>query len=264
VTRATVAAMKRLVLVALVALPIAARATAPSVAKPTLADGPATKLAITTTPAPETEIDADTKLRVVGEYSVPDFKAGKDRITIVFKTAGGKTWEPAKYLLTKAQGRVTFDLQGADLLKESSLVRPFQVVLVLDRGEGADARTLKASETVPFPAKRTADSPRPAVNILPPQIGAAQLVSDMKNDARYQPKLPAVLDVPGQSYFALYKVCVDTDGAVYSVKTLKGANPAVDGDWLALVRTLRHKPYTINGGPVPYCYPLRLGVRVTR
>jgi hypothetical protein len=57
---------------------------------------------------------------------------------------------------------------------------------------------------------------------------------------------------------------VDNEGDVYSVTILESADPLVDRDWVALMRTLKHGTYRIDGQPVPFCYPMRLEVRSQR
>jgi hypothetical protein len=226
---------------------------------------PTAKLAIaTTSPERGTKIDQDTHLRVVGDYALDDFSPGKDRITLVFKSHGGRTWEPREYMLPQAKGQVIFEVGGDELLKEASLVRPLQVLLVLDRKESpARVRTLRASDVVTFDAAPTAedDAKLKGAKLLPPQIGRGQLLSDVVHDPRYRPHLPKELNVAGHSYWGIYKVCVDNDGGVFSVKMLRSAHPLVDDQWMALIRRYEHRPYTINGVPVVYCYPLRLEVR---
>ena len=64
--------------------------------------------------------------------------------------------------------------------------------------------------------------------------------------------------------WGLWKVCVDTEGAVYEVTLLKSAHPLVDDKWSALLRTWPHRPYTLSGVAVAYCYPIRLEVRPRR
>jgi hypothetical protein len=93
-------------------------------------------------------------------------------------------------------------------------------------------------------------------------VGKGQLLSDMVNDPRYRPHVPLALAVPGSVYWGLYKICVDSEGKVHSVTPLKNAHPDLDESWMALIRTLEHRPYTIGGKQLPFCYPLRLEVRV--
>ncbi|HXU82028.1 MAG TPA: hypothetical protein VN914_11565 [Polyangia bacterium] len=226
---------------------------------------PSAKVTIVTTlPEPGTTIDATTRLRVVGDYSLEDFAPGKDRITLVFKSAGGRTWEPQELLLEKAKGRVIFEVGGDQILKQPSLVRPLQILLVIDRQEAPEkVRSLRASETVVLsadPAKANQARLEEA-RLLPPHIGKGQLLSDVANDPRVKPTLPMALNRAGNKVWGIYKVCVDNDGDVFDVKMLKSAHFLVDASWMALIRRFRHKPYSINGVAVPYCYPLRLEVR---
>jgi protein TonB len=96
---------------------------------------------------------------------------------------------------------------------------------------------------------------------LPPSIGKGQLISDMQNDPRYKPHLPAVLNRSGMTVQGLFKLCVTAQGTVSSVQILKSADKLVDNEWVALLKTLQHRPYSIGGRPVPYCYPMSLQVR---
>jgi hypothetical protein len=226
---------------------------------------PSAKVAIVTTfPGRGSKIEAGTKLRVVGDYALEDFSPGKDRITLVFKTAGGRTWEPQERVLDKAKGRVIFEIDGADLLKEASLVRPLQIMLAIDRRESPEnVRILRASEVAVLDADQSeADQTRLRnAKLLPPQVGKGQLLTDVANDPRYKPTLPKELKSLGNVVvWGIYKVCVDNDGGVFGVSTVKSAHRLVDADWMARIRHYRHRPYSINGVPVPYCYPLRLEV----
>jgi len=95
---------------------------------------------------------------------------------------------------------------------------------------------------------------------LPPSIGKGQLISD-PNDPRYRPHLPPALNRAGMVVWGLFKLCVTAQGTVQSVQVLKSADKLVDNEWVALLKTYQHRPYSIGGRPVPYCYPLRLEVR---
>jgi hypothetical protein len=146
---------------------------------------------------------------VVGDYSLEDFAPGKDRITLVFKSAGGRTWEPQELLLEKAKGRVIFEVGGDQILKQPSLVRPLQILLVIDRQEAPEkVRSLRASETVVLsadPAKANQARLEEA-RLLPPHIGKGQLLSDVANDPRVKPTLPMALNRAGNKVWGIYKV----------------------------------------------------------
>jgi len=223
---------------------------------------PSTKIAIVeTTPSRGSKIQADTLLRVVADYSLEKFQPGKDRIVVVFKTRGGGTWEQSRHVLSKAEGRVTFELAGAELIKQAELVRPLRMLLVVDRFlSPTEVRTLSGTQAVHFEAE-SAESPVRNARLLPPAVGKGQLISDMVRDPRYRPKLPPELNRDGMVVWGLFKLCVDDEGGVYEVTVLKSADRMVDNDWVAIMRTLKHRPYKIGGQPVPYCYPLRLEVR---
>jgi periplasmic protein TonB len=95
---------------------------------------------------------------------------------------------------------------------------------------------------------------------LPPSVGKGQALVDW-NDPRYRPRLPPQLNRAGMIVWGLFKLCVTAQGTVSSVQILKSADQLVDKDWSALLKTVPHKPYSIGGRPVPYCYPMRLEVR---
>jgi hypothetical protein len=97
---------------------------------------------------------------------------------------------------------------------------------------------------------------------LPPKTGAAQRLADIR-DPRYSPTLRPEYRRVGAVYWALFKVCVSPSGQVDRVRLLKstGVND-VDGDWQKSIEGWPHRPYLINGQPVPFCYPMRVEVRV--
>jgi hypothetical protein len=229
--------------------------------RPAAPPAPAIRIA-ETNPPPGAMVGPETHLLVVADYSVPDVQPGRDRIVVVFESADGKTWEPTRYLLSKAQGRVTFDLAGADLLKAPSLARPLRMSLVLDRFESPERmRTLAASEPAAFQLQSRGEIV--GAKFLPPSVGKGQLLSDPVHDERYRPRLPPALNRPGMVVWGLFKMCVDSKGEVIDVFIIKSADLLVDADWVTLLRTWRHRPYLINGVAVPYCYPLRLEVRAS-
>jgi protein TonB len=103
--------------------------------------------------------------------------------------------------------------------------------------------------------------PTATATLLPPRVGAGQLISDVLHDSRYTPSLPPQLNRAGMVVWGLFKICVSIEGKVTEVKIVKGADPLVDGPWIEKIRTWQYRPYSINGRPVPYCYPMRLEVR---
>jgi protein TonB len=105
------------------------------------------------------------------------------------------------------------------------------------------------------------DAPTPTATLLPPRVGSGQLFSDVLHDPRFTPTLPPQLNRAGMVVWGLYKICVSVAGQVTDVKTVKPADALVDGAWIAKIRTWQYRPYSINGRPVPYCYPMRLEVR---
>ena len=99
--------------------------------------------------------------------------------------------------------------------------------------------------------------------MLAPNIGSEQLAIDMQAPP-HRITLPERLNAAGGVYWGLYKICVDTAGAVSNVTTVKsaGGEPAgaLDAHWMKAIKTWRYRPYTIAGAAVPFCYTLRLQV----
>jgi periplasmic protein TonB len=96
-----------------------------------------------------------------------------------------------------------------------------------------------------------------APKMLAPNIGTGQLAIDPQS-AEYKVRMPAALNRPGNTIWGLFKICVTEGGVVKNVTVIKGADPLADAEWMAKIRTWKYRPYSINGRPVPYCYPLRL------
>jgi hypothetical protein len=104
--------------------------------------------------------------------------------------------------------------------------------------------------------------------LLPPAVGAAQLISDIQK-GRYRASLPRELAGPGRVYWGLYKICVGTNGAVSKVNVIRSSalvedgqpGPAartLDGRWTTAIRSWRYRPYVVAGVAVPFCYMTRL------
>jgi hypothetical protein len=101
---------------------------------------------------------------------------------------------------------------------------------------------------------------RGGAQLLPPAVGAGRLVTDVFKEP-YRPTLPPDLDEPGTVAWGVFKICVSSEGGVTDARPIKSASPSVDRLWVAKIRTWRYRPLTVNGRPVPYCYPMRLEVR---
>jgi hypothetical protein len=206
-----------------------------------------------TTPAPGARLDGKSVVRVVANYSLAKVEPGKDQIRVAFKTVDGHSVEPSHYVLSKSRGQVTFEVACKQLLW-MGLEQPLKMYLVLDRWEGPGSRrALAISKVVTFDAQ--------LAKFLPPGVGKDLLLTDVRNDRRYKSRFLPKLDRPGMVVSGMFKLCVDEDGQMFSVNVLKSADPFVDADWMALMHTWQHRPYTIGGRPVPYCYPMRLEVR---
>ncbi len=92
--------------------------------------------------------------------------------------------------------------------------------------------------------------------MLSANIGRKQLLS---NPAANQPRIPPALR--RQTFKTRVMVCASAAGNVTSVRVLQGSNPTVDGQLPGIIRGWRYKPYTINGKPVPFCYPFTYVLR---
>ena len=95
-----------------------------------------------------------------------------------------------------------------------------------------------------------------------PTVARGQLAIDPQADP-YRVKLPPMLARARMSLWALVRICVDRDGRVTSVKILKGADPAVDPNIVAVLSTWRYRPYTLDGRPVPFCSNVRYEISVS-
>lgn len=95
-----------------------------------------------------------------------------------------------------------------------------------------------------------------APRMLAPQVGKGLLLID-PNDEQYRVKLPPALQRSGTVLNAIVRVCVSAQGAVTDVKILRGAGPAIDPQIPSVLGRWRYRPFTLNGQPVPFCYPLR-------
>jgi protein TonB len=92
--------------------------------------------------------------------------------------------------------------------------------------------------------------------MVTPQIGKGLLLID-PNEEQYRVKLPPALERSGVTLFAIVRVCVSAQGAVTDVRVLKGAGPAIDPQIPSVLARWRYRPFTLNGQPTPFCYPLR-------
>jgi hypothetical protein len=95
--------------------------------------------------------------------------------------------------------------------------------------------------------------------MLSAKLGRGQLLID-PNDERYRVKLPPPLARSGETYVALLKVCVSAQGTVTGVQLIKGATPAIDGQFPSVIGRWRYRPLIADGVPTPFCYPLRYEV----
>ena len=106
--------------------------------------------------------------------------------------------------------------------------------------------------------------------LLAPNAATALLVTDVQKDP-HKLTLPGELAGPDAHYWGLYKVCVDTSGAVAKVQVVRSASqrdqgpipPAaknLDERWTTVVKTWRYRPHEVQGRAAPFCYFARLQI----
>ena len=95
-----------------------------------------------------------------------------------------------------------------------------------------------------------------------PNVGAAHRLTDLE-DPRYRPTLPAAINRPGMTIWGVFRICVSASGRVSEVTMIKSADPLVDNDWMAKIKTWQYRPYSVDGRPVPFCHPARILVKST-
>jgi protein TonB len=103
------------------------------------------------------------------------------------------------------------------------------------------------------------EGPAPAraeATFLPLRVATGRLAIN-PYDAPYRARLPPALAKAGMSLWAMLKVCVDPDGRVVDVKIIKSADPTLDPNIIAALKTWRYHPYTLNGRAVPFCTIVR-------
>jgi TonB family protein len=87
---------------------------------------------------------------------------------------------------------------------------------------------------------------------LPPNVGKSQLAIDPQSD-QFRPRLPPILNKPGMRFMAMVKICVNKDGNVTEVTLVKKADPLLDSEIVAKVRSWKYTPLTVEGRAVPFC-----------
>jgi hypothetical protein len=97
------------------------------------------------------------------------------------------------------------------------------------------------------------------VVMLAPNVGGKRLRTDITKDP-YRPHMPPDMNRSGFLIWGLFKVCVDSTGAVTRVSTMKSADVQADAQWMALIRTWRYQPYELDGRAIAFCHPMRLQV----
>jgi hypothetical protein len=228
-----------------------------------------------------TRVSAQSRFRYSLDYRVDGFQEGQDRVVARLRTRDGGAWTFSTLTLPSYEGGVTINVIGAELLKRDDLVRPFRLVFALERGDGQGKfQTLAKTEEVRLevataqPAVATVAQPTggqaspsggkvdaSGYRQLPPNVGSGRLVSDILNDPRFRPTLPRELNVRGATYAGLYKICVTAAGEVSDITVIRSANDWLDDRWRTTMRRWQYRPYTVDGQPVPFCYPMRVELR---
>jgi hypothetical protein len=223
-------------------------------------------------------VSAQSRFRYSLDYRVDGFQQGQDRVVARLRTRDGGVWTFSRFTLPSDGGGVAIDVIGAELLKRDDLARPFHLVFALERDDGqGHVQTLVKTEEVRLevatavttvgPPAGSQGSPGVAkvdangYRQLPPNIGSARLLSDILDDPRFRPSLPRELNVRGATYMGLYKICVTASGEVSDISVLRSANDWLDDRWRATMRRWQYRPYTVDGQPVPFCYPMRVELR---
>ena len=89
------------------------------------------------------------------------------------------------------------------------------------------------------------------------KIARGQLLID-PNAERYRVKLPQVLARSGETFVAMLRVCVSAQGGVTSVQLMKGASPAIDGQFPSVIGRWRYRPLLDSGRAIPFCYTMSM------
>lgn len=144
--------------------------------------------------------------------------------------------------------------------KQATEVVPSQVVAPqLEQAEANDdsmSKQAEASATANglggpgsqgFGAAGTGDTP--ITPVLPPKVGAQHCLQCPN------PHLPPSLIHVSSKITMAARICVDKTGRVTDVKVLQGVSPTVDAQVADTVRQWKFSPMTVNGNPVPFCYP---------
>jgi hypothetical protein len=131
---------------------------------------------------------------------------------------------------------------------------PFAVAL-LDR---SDSLSLSASP----PPSGAAAPPSPAPVSGPPRPPPGPIVAvPGKLKSLPEPRLPSELG-GNTAWATTVRVCVDQAGAVSSMLPLfNPPHPRLLGVLFDSIAHAEYVPFTINGRPVPYCYPMQINIK---
>ena len=86
---------------------------------------------------------------------------------------------------------------------------------------------------------------------------ASALLAINPNVDPYMIHLPPPLVRANVSYTALVSICVSAEGKVTSARLMRPVDPAIDPQIPVVLSRWRYHPYTIDGKPVSFCWPLK-------
>ena len=86
-------------------------------------------------------------------------------------------------------------------------------------------------------------------------LSAAEAARLMIGEPRIHSAIPLA---PGETRWALFRICVDTAGQVDDVERLSGSAPEEGRPFVSAARGWRYRPHQKDGAPVPFCYLLRV------
>jgi hypothetical protein len=130
------------------------------------------------------------------------------------------------------------------------------VVHIKDNGGGGtlQERLSFASEALPAESSMLVDAV-----MVPPNTGSQLLLTDVQKDP-HRPRLPTAWAGLQNRVWGMFKICVDKEGTVLKVTTIKSADNMVDSQWRQAMRSWRYRPHQVDGNPRPFCYPARVEV----
>jgi Gram-negative bacterial TonB protein C-terminal len=122
--------------------------------------------------------------------------------------------------------------------------------------DSADVGPGERNNTGPPCIGASCEGPPTPTTFVAPNVASGQLAIDPHAEP-YRVKLPPALNRAGMRLWLLAKICVRSDGQVERVSLIRGADGTLDPLVLAMLKTWRYRPYSVNGRPVPFCTNVR-------